>query len=255
MIRRWLFPPLAAVWLALPVAAAAQEAYTTRTANVRAGPDASYPVVAQLAPGYPVQVMGCLDDYRWCDVVFADNRGWLYAGNLSYPWQSSRVPILTYGPTLGLPIITFSLGNYWDRYYRGRPWYGNRNYWASRPVPHRQAGPPARAYPGRPYAQPGPDRNGQPWGDRPYRGRPDSDKRPNRPRVEGRPVGERPRPGPPEGRPSYNRAGVDQPAGGANRGGPMARPPSPSPTPGRGQEGGRPQPREAGRPGGEPRAQ
>ena len=134
---------LAAFVCSLPAAALAQEAYTNRTANVRAGPDRSYPVVAQLPPGAGLQVMGCIDDYSWCDVVFGDNRGWVYAGSLVYPYQSGRVPILGYGAVIGLPIITFSIGSYWDRYYRGRPWYRNRSYWVNRPPP-RHYRPPQR---------------------------------------------------------------------------------------------------------------
>ena len=126
---------LAAFVCAIPAAALAQEAYTNRTANVRAGPDQTYPVVAQLPPGVALQVIGCIEGYRWCDVVFGDNRGWIYAGSLSYPYQSGRVPILAYGPTIGIPIITFSIGNYWDSYYRGRPWYRNRSYWINRSPP------------------------------------------------------------------------------------------------------------------------
>lgn len=126
---------LAAFLCAIPSVALAQEAYTSRTANVRAGPDRTYPVVAQLPPGVALQVMGCIDDYSWCDVVFGDNRGWIYAGSLSYPYQDRRVPILGYGPAIGIPIITFSIGNYWDSYYRGRPWYRNRTYWINRSPP------------------------------------------------------------------------------------------------------------------------
>jgi uncharacterized protein YraI len=126
---------LAALVCAIPSAALAQEAYTNRTANVRAGPDQTYPVVAQLPPGAGLQVMGCIDGYSWCDVVFGDNRGWVYAGSLSYPYQNRRVPILGYGPSIGIPIITFSIGNYWDSYYRGRPWYRNRGYWVDRSPP------------------------------------------------------------------------------------------------------------------------
>ena len=87
--------------------------------------------------------MGCIDDYSWCDVVFGANRGWIYAGSLAYPYQSGRVPILGYGAIIGLPIITFSIGNYWDSYYRGRPWYRNRSYWVNRPPP-RHYRPPQR---------------------------------------------------------------------------------------------------------------
>jgi hypothetical protein len=42
---------LAAFLCSISAAALAQEAYTNRTANVRAGPDRSYPLVAQLGPG------------------------------------------------------------------------------------------------------------------------------------------------------------------------------------------------------------
>jgi uncharacterized protein YraI len=118
------------------------------------GPDTSYPTVAVLGPGASVEVMGCLDDWSWCDVAFADNRGWVYSPYLSYVYQGYRVPFYSYAPSFGIPIISFSLGSYWDRYYRARPWYGRRDYWASRaPVHVRPAGPapqstpPPRAYP------------------------------------------------------------------------------------------------------------
>jgi len=154
---------LGAFLFAAALAANAQEAFTTRTVNVRAGPDTSYPTVAVLGPGAPVQVMGCLDDWSWCDVAFADNRGWVYSPYLSYVYQGYRVPFYSYAPSFGIPIISFSIGSYWDRYYRGRPWYGRRDYWASRaPVHVRPAGPapqstppPPRAYP---QARPGESR-------------------------------------------------------------------------------------------------
>ncbi len=158
-IRRSLL--LAAFLVAIPAVALAQEAYTSRTANVRAGPDASYPVVAVLPPGAGLQVMGCIDDYSWCDAVFAGNRGWIYAGSLVSPYQGGRVPLLSYGATIGLPIVTFSIGSYWDRYYRGRPWYRNRSYWVSRPPPVHVR-PPQYNRPGpridRPRASPAPVR-------------------------------------------------------------------------------------------------
>jgi uncharacterized protein YraI len=97
--------------------------------EIFAGPGDEYPLVARLGPGVRVEVNGCISDYSWCDVFFGGNRGWVYAGELSYPYRSGRVPILQYGPSLSLPIISFSLGNYWDRYYRGRPWYHDRGNW------------------------------------------------------------------------------------------------------------------------------
>jgi uncharacterized protein YraI len=118
---------------AMPYGQPGQYAYTTRDVNMRAGPDSSYPLVARLPAGVNLAVGGCLQSYTWCDVYTNDVRGWVYASYLAYPYQSSEVPIYSFGPALGLPIISFSIGSYWDDYYRGRPFYSNRNYWYGRP--------------------------------------------------------------------------------------------------------------------------
>jgi uncharacterized protein YraI len=145
-MRKLLTLGLAAVLLAIPLAASAQEAYTTRSVNVRAGPDITYPLVGSLGGGAPVQVFGCLDNWSWCDVGFGYDRGWIYAPYLNYVYQGRRVPFYTYAPSFGIPIIAFSVGSYWDRYYRGRSWYGRREYWEHRqPVRVRPSGPPPMA--------------------------------------------------------------------------------------------------------------
>ena len=123
----------------------AQNAYTNRDANLRAGPDRSYPLVVRLEAGAPVDVRGCLDDWSWCDVSSEDARGWVYSPSLSYVYQGERVPFYSYAPSFGLPVITFSLGTYWDQYYRGRPWVAQRDQWEHRTIPHRRpSGPPTR---------------------------------------------------------------------------------------------------------------
>jgi uncharacterized protein YraI len=137
MRRFGLLACLALLLSALPFAASAQRAYAISGADIFAGPGSDYPVVAHLGPGVGLNLNGCLADYSWCDVSFAGSRGWVYAGDLGYPYQRNRVPVLEYGPRLGLPIVTFSLGNYWDHYYRGRPWYRERNDWARRYPEHR----------------------------------------------------------------------------------------------------------------------
>ena len=146
-MRKLLAVGLASVLLAVPVAVSAQEAYTVRSVSVRAGPDTSYPVVGGLGAGAPVEVFGCLDDWSWCDVGFGPDRGWVYAPYLNYVYQGRRVPFYTYAPTFGIPIIGFSLGSYWDRYYRGRSWYGRRDYWERREPQHaRPSGPAPRRF-------------------------------------------------------------------------------------------------------------
>jgi len=139
-----------------PMPAFAQsQAITNSPVYVYAGPAPDYPVVTQLPGSATVTVMGCVAGYSWCDVVVPGVRGWVYGGALYYPYQGSTVPALTYGAALGLPIVGFTLGSYWDSYYRGRPWFHDRSRWMHhappRPVPppHFVGHPPPHGvYPG-----------------------------------------------------------------------------------------------------------
>src|SRR5690606_1114701 len=98
--------------LCLPAAAMAEQAFTTTAVNLRAGPDAEYPLVRWVPEGTAVEVYGCLSDYRWCDVEAYGDRGWMHANYLVYPYRSSHVPIITYGPVIGLPIPGFTIESY-----------------------------------------------------------------------------------------------------------------------------------------------
>lgn len=148
---------LAAAMAAMPVTSHAQQmAYTTaKDVNLRAGPSRDYPVVAVLRGGISISVTGCLSDYRWCDVEAGPYRGWVYAQNIVYPYQGEHVPVLTYGALIGIGIIAFTIGTYWDDHYRASPWYPQRHYWIDRPprpiyppVRPRQPPPGPRAGPG-----------------------------------------------------------------------------------------------------------
>lgn len=126
---------------------APQWAYASKNINLRAGPSTEYPIVVTLMAGSTVSVQGCLSDYVWCDVISEPYRGWVYAGNLTYQYQGSPVPVASYGAVIGIGILGFSIANYWDRYYRGSPWYPQRNYWIGRPQPYHPPGgyrPPPR---------------------------------------------------------------------------------------------------------------
>ena len=131
--------------LGLPVAAMAELAHTTTAVNLRAGPDADYPLVRWVPEGTAVEVHGCLGDFQWCDVEVYGDRGWMHANYLVYPYRNSQVPIITYGAVIGLPILGFSI-DYWDHHYQHRPWYGDRSRWAFR---HRPEffGPPVHREP------------------------------------------------------------------------------------------------------------
>ena len=94
---------------------------------MRAGPDRSFPLVAWLPAGASVQVFGCIEGWRWCDVQWGFNRGFVWSPFLQMQFQNRPTVIFQGGPMLGVPLITFSIGNYWDSFYRNRPWWNNRN--------------------------------------------------------------------------------------------------------------------------------
>jgi len=196
---------LVAVLAALPVASHAVLAYASKDVNMRAGPARDYPVVAILPSGVAMSVEACLDDYRWCDVVVGPNRGWVYAGNIVYPYQGEYVPLISYGAALGIGVTAFFVGSYWDSYYAGSPWYPQRNYWIARPWPGYRPG----GYPPRPGYRP-PGGYPQPPGFRPPGGQP--------PPPGSRPPGAQPPsqgftpPGGPPPSPVFRRPGAHPPS-------------------------------------------
>ena len=174
------------------------------TANVvtavvlRAGPSTEYPLVATLPPGAVVEVFGCEENYGWCDVQLGPDRGWVDAAYLQMAAPSGPVVVADAGVVLGLPIVAFTFGTYWDRWYRGRPWYARRpyyyNYWNR--YPHGRPPPP-------PHMRP-PIRPPRPPMVRPPPPRPPGVRPPYRPPDAGRPPGNGRPPGdgrPPNGRP------------------------------------------------------
>ncbi|MGQ7792609.1 SH3 domain-containing protein [Faunimonas sp. B44] len=129
---------LLAATLAPAIANAATTAYTTGNVNMRAGPSTQYPRIATVPQGSRVTVYGCTQGYGWCDSAWAGRRGWISGRYLSFAYQGRRVLVPDYGPRIGLPIIGFSLGTYWGRYYRDYDWYDrwprDRGWRDGRPV-------------------------------------------------------------------------------------------------------------------------
>jgi uncharacterized protein YraI len=137
---------LAAAAVVLPAVAGAQHyGYATRNVNVRAGPDRSYPLVGWLQEGTEIEIFGCLDTWRWCDIQGGVYRGWVYSGFLAYSYEGGWATILETGPESGLPILSYTLDVYWNSYYANWPWYDQWVWWASRPpIYHRPWHPPPR---------------------------------------------------------------------------------------------------------------
>ena len=81
---------LAMALAASPPAVAAETATITSSVNVRSGPDRSLPTVTWLLGGTRVTVVGCVANWRWCDVVAGRDRGWVYSRCLLYTSPSPR---------------------------------------------------------------------------------------------------------------------------------------------------------------------
>jgi len=107
-------------------AVAAETATTTSSVNVRSGPDRWMPTVTWLLGGARVTVVGCVSNWRWCDVIAGRDRGWVYSRYLSLPTQSGATIIADGGPNLGLPVIEFALGPYWDEHYQRRLFFSQK---------------------------------------------------------------------------------------------------------------------------------
>ncbi|WP_175958894.1 SH3 domain-containing protein [Burkholderia pyrrocinia] len=211
------------------VADAQSSAYTNSPAELYAGPAPDYPVVAEIPPDTALDVFGCLSDYSWCDVALPGVRGWIDAQLLEYPYQGNYVPLLEYGAIIGVPVTGFAIGAYWDRYYRHRPWYHDRDRWAHRAEPRLgpggfppgqgrpQPGGPIQAAPGQHDARPSATRGG--WNGA---NRMPAPAAPAPAPMQAAPGG--PAPAPHDAQPSATRGGWN----GANR---MPAPAAPAPAP------------------------
>ncbi|MGG7519248.1 SH3 domain-containing protein [Allorhizobium undicola] len=133
--------------LSAPVAAEAAQAFATANVNLRAGPSTQYPPVLVVPTGNRVEIFGCLSSANWCDVGYSGYRGWISGSYLQTTYSQRRIYVdPDYYRPLGIPTVTFSVGSYWDRYYRGRDFYRERDRWRRAPPPppawHRGDNPP-----------------------------------------------------------------------------------------------------------------
>ena len=119
-------------------------AVTLQAVNVRTAPDRSFPTVTWLLRDTAVTVVGCTEDWRWCDVIAGRDRGWIYTRYLAYAHGGAPTSIMAGGPGLGLPVTPFVLASYWGEHYPGRLWVERQPYWQSR-WEHRPPPRPWRA--------------------------------------------------------------------------------------------------------------
>jgi uncharacterized protein YraI len=107
-----------------PAWARTYSGWTVRTTTMRAGPDYAYPPVQRIGGNAQVAIFGCLNDWSWCDVGYRYDRGWVAGRDLVANDRGRRRGISSY---LGIGILSFIFGNYWDSHYRGRSFYNERS--------------------------------------------------------------------------------------------------------------------------------
>ncbi len=128
-MKRLVLFTATALALAIPLAASATGGFIRSSINLRAGPGWDYPRVASTQSGERIDILGCTGGWRWCDVSTGPQRGWVAGSYVQFDYQGRLVPVFEYGERIGVPVVTFQLGNYWDTYYRGRDFYGDRDRW------------------------------------------------------------------------------------------------------------------------------
>jgi uncharacterized protein YraI len=223
-MKRMLLSAVAALMMMIPAATFAADGYVITNVNMYAGPDVQYPVVLTVPVNSWISVQGCTAGWQWCDVITGPYRGWVAGTYIAYMYNNQPVYVVDYGARIGIPIVSFTIGTYWARYYTSRPFYRDRARWYARPMPIRPpARPPMRPRPPvgppRPPGPPGGGNRPQPPGPQPPGG--------NRPQ----PPGNGNRPQPPGG------GNGPQPPGGGNRPQPPGNGNRPQPP-----NGNRPQP-------------
>lgn len=130
MRKLYLSAAIALTAIAAPAVAEAATAYATANVNMRSGPSTDYPPILVVPYSSPVEIYGCLSSANWCDVSYGSYRGWISGSYLQTTYSQQRVYVgPQYYRPLGIPVVTFSVGSYWDRHYRSRDFYRDRDRW------------------------------------------------------------------------------------------------------------------------------
>jgi uncharacterized protein YraI len=120
---------LALTGLSFNAWADALKGYTNASVDLLAGPASDYPAVAHVADNANVEVHGCVDGFKWCDVSWGSQRGWIDGRFLDSIYKDHHVSIIEYGPQVDVPVVTFEQKSYWDNYYHDQPFYTEQRYW------------------------------------------------------------------------------------------------------------------------------
>lgn len=83
------------------------QAQVTTRLNLREGPGTQYRAITSIPAGTIVPVYGCYQGYAWCNVLYANVRGWVSAQYLRDPQR--QAPLSSVGQQMGLALLQFFL--------------------------------------------------------------------------------------------------------------------------------------------------
>jgi len=130
-VRSAIVASFAAVALFVaPSLAQAAQGFIVDQTELKAGPDEQFPTVVEVQAGAEVNVFGCLTGNSWCDVSFQQDRGWVSGQDLEVLFQSKRVKIVQVTTEI-VPVVTFEVKTYWTQYYSSKPFFKDRDRFAS----------------------------------------------------------------------------------------------------------------------------
>ncbi len=109
--------------------ASAADGYASTSLTVRAGPNGKYPAIGRISPHTPVNVISCVNGWRWCDVSTRGFRGWVAGNYIRSRYRDRDDTVSSLGRFLGLPVVTYNERSYWGENYYDRDFYRTRYGW------------------------------------------------------------------------------------------------------------------------------
>ena len=106
--------------------------YSAAEINMRAGPSTHYPSIGILPEGVSLQVFGCTNGYRWCDVEARGRRGWVSAAYIDIDYDARRIRVPVYAHQAQEPIVptvSFDINTYWSGHYTDYDFYRDMDSW------------------------------------------------------------------------------------------------------------------------------
>ena len=132
-MKKYLYTMILFMGLIVPLSPAkADQALVVTTMNMRSGPHSSLPVVTTLRRNERVELLGCVQNYEWCEVRnSAEDYGWVSSYYLRGVRGNNTYALIDdYGrPYSQTTIIIYRPRQYWDDHYRGRDFYRDRDKW------------------------------------------------------------------------------------------------------------------------------